>query len=381
MFSRLDRALLRETVPVAVVCVLAMTFLFTVVGLFQIVNLFEVTPRVNTLVSLVPALGQSLLPMTLPISLTFSAALAFGRMRAEGELLVLSAAGVPPWRAYWALIPMGLCAAAVSFYAASELGPQAYARRHGLLQQALADVVNFPPAGARELRLSGIDLSYADARNGRIESITLVLHNDQGLLASLSASSARIRYDRDTQELVLADVQNPRLVCFDPTTGAPGTPPIEMNAGSSRLFSPAMTAAQIDNLRWKYDFGARRRLEAAKSLGTITLLAQAQRDIDIGAQTREAAAEFVRRVGLGLAGLLLPLMGALLASLVNHPNRLLALGVGVIPCALVFFPLLTAASGLAKDGVNLAFCCALAPVVAIMAAAFVLQRHVRGRWL
>ncbi|HRJ79665.1 MAG TPA: hypothetical protein PLF37_14295, partial [Planctomycetota bacterium] len=77
----------------------------------------------------------------------------------------------------------------------------------------------------------------------------------------------------------------------------------------------------------------------------------------------------------------LPLLGALLAALVNHPNRLLAVGAGVIPGALLYFPLLTAASGLAKGGANVWLCCALAPLVVGALSAAVLARHMRGRWL
>lgn len=377
---RLDRAILREVLPLALLCLLGLTFLFMTVGLFQIVNRFEVTPRVGTLLAFGPVLWQSLLPMTLPISLTFAAAMAFGRMRAEGEMLVLAASGVPPWRAFALLLPLGLVAGAMAFYAASEQGPQAYARRHALTRQALSDFVNYPPAGGRELRLSGIDLSYADVRDGRLEQVTLVLHNKDGLLASLTARSARIGYDRGAGELTLNDVREPRIVCFDPATGAPGAPRFEVLGAQAPLLSPAFSAERIDNLRWKFDFGGE-RVEAAKALDTGGLLAQAAREKAEGGSSREAAAEVVRRVGLGFSGLLLPLLGALLAALVSHPNRLLAVGAGVIPGALLYFPLLTAASGLAKGGANVWLCCALAPLVVGALSGAVLARHTRGRWL
>lgn len=177
---RLDRAILREVLPLALICLLGLTFLFTTVGLFQIVNRFEVTPRVTTLLAFWPVLWKSLLPMTLPISLTFATAMVYGRMRAEGELLVLSSAGVSPWRQFALLVPLGLICGALSFYAASEMGPDAYARRFALSRQALADFVNHPPGGARELRLTGLDISYADAREGQLHELTLVLHHDDG---------------------------------------------------------------------------------------------------------------------------------------------------------------------------------------------------------
>jgi lipopolysaccharide export LptBFGC system permease protein LptF len=383
---RLDRAILREMLPLAFICLLGLTFLFATVGLFQIVNRFEVTPRVTTLLAFWPVLWKSLLPMTLPISLTFAAAMVYGRMRAEGELLVLSSAGVSPWRHYAVLLPLGLICGAISFYAASELGPDAYARRFALTRQALSDFVNYPPGGARELRLNGLDMSYADARDGRVYDLTLILHSDegpsdqQGLLASLSADEARIRYDTDKLELVFVNVRNPRLVCFDPKTGAPGTPHIEVFGGDTKLLSPAMSASQIENLRYKYDFGGTAKAEGAKALGTFALLEQVEREAT-GKGPSEASGELVRRAGLGFAGLLLPLLGALLASLVNHPNRLLAIAAGVIPGALLFFPLMTAASGLARGGFDVTFSYLLAPLVVLAVCGFVLQRHMRGRWL
>lgn len=383
---RLDRAILREMLPLAFICLLGLTFLFTTVGLFQIVNRFEVTPRVTTLLAFWPVLWKSLLPMTLPISLTFAAAMVYGRMRAEGELLVLSSTGVSPWRQFALLVPLGLVCGALSFYAASEMGPDAYARRFALSRQALADFVNYPPGGARELRLTGLDISYADARDGQLRDLTLVLHRDdgpsdqQGLLASLTAQSARLRYDTDKRELVLVNVREPRLVCFDPKSGAPGTPHIEVFGGDTKLLSPAMSASQIENLRWKFDFDSREKAEGAKALRTFALLEQVEREAS-GKGPSEAAGELVRRAGLGFAGLLLPLLGALLASLVNHPNRLLAIAAGVIPGALLFFPLMTAASGLARGGLDVTFSYMLAPLVMLAVCVFVLLRHMRGRWL
>lgn len=383
---RLDRAIVREVIPLALICLLGLTFLFTTVGLFQIVNRFEVTPRFTTLLAFWPVLWKSLLPMTLPISLTFAAAMVYGRMRGEGELLVLASAGVSPWRHFVVLVPLGLICGALSFYAASEMGPDAYARRFALSRQALADFVNFPPGGARELRLTGLDLSYADARNGYLHDLTIILHHDdgpsdqQGLLASLSAESARIRYDIEKRELVLVDVRRPRVVCFDPKTGAPGTPRIEVFGGANRLLSPAMSASQIANLRWKFDFESREKAEGAKALDTAALLDSVEREAQ-GKGPREAAGELVRRAGLGFAGLLLPLLGALLASLVNHPNRLLAIAAGVIPGALLFFPLMTTSSGLARGGFDATAACLLAPLMLLAACSVVLARHQRGRWL
>lgn len=383
---RLDRAILREVIPLALICLLGLTFLFTTVGLFQIVNRFEVTPRFTTLLAFWPVLWKSLLPMTLPISLTFAAAMVYGRMRAEGELLVLSSTGVSPWRHYVVLLPLGLICGALSFFAASEMGPDAYARRFALSRQALADFVNYPPGGARELRLTGLDISYADAREGYLHDLTIVLHRDegpsdqQGLLASLTAERARIRYDIDKRELVLVDVRGPRVVCFDPKSGAPGTPRIEVFGGDMKLLSPAMSASQIENLRWKFDFDSREKAEGAKALGTSALLQQVEREAQ-GKGPREAAGELVRRAGLGFAGLLLPLLGALLASLVNHPNRLLAIAAGVIPGALLFFPLMTAASGLARGGFDVTSSYLIAPLIVFAACGLVLARHLRGRWL
>lgn len=97
-----------------------------------------------------------------------------------------------------------------------------------------------------------------------------------------------------------------------------------------------MSASQIENLRWKFDFESRERAEGAKALRTGALLEQVEREAT-GKGPSEAAGELVRRAGLGFAGILLPLLGALLAALVNHPNRLLAIAAGVIPGALLSF--------------------------------------------
>src|SRR5690606_8976216 len=108
MISRLDKLVLRDVALLTLVCVLGLTFLFTALSLYQIVNRFEVTPHFDTLMSFAPSLWISLLPMTLPMSALFAATLVFGRMRGERELLLLAAAGVAPWRPFVMLLPIGL---------------------------------------------------------------------------------------------------------------------------------------------------------------------------------------------------------------------------------------------------------------------------------
>ncbi len=65
--------------------------------------------------------------------------MVFGRMRSDRELLLLSAAGVAPWRVFIAVIPIGLLVASVSWFGVSEWGPDAYSERHNLQRKALAD--------------------------------------------------------------------------------------------------------------------------------------------------------------------------------------------------------------------------------------------------
>ena len=173
MISRLDNVVLRDVALLTLVCVLGLTFLFTALSLYQIVNRFEVTPRFGTLVSFAPSLWVSLLPMTLPMSALFAATLVFGRMRAERELLLLAASGVTPWRPFVMLVPIGIVACAISWFGVSEFGPKAYADRHSLERQALADFIDHPPQGPRELHFPGgggpdpsFDISYARVDDG-----------------------------------------------------------------------------------------------------------------------------------------------------------------------------------------------------------------------
>ena len=130
MISRLDIVILRDVALLTLVCVLGLTFLFTALSLYQIVNRFEVTPQIGTLMSFAPSLWVSLLPMTLPMSTLFAATLVFGRMRAERELLLLAASGVTPWRPFVMLIPIGLVAAVISWFGVSEYGQTDSAELH-----------------------------------------------------------------------------------------------------------------------------------------------------------------------------------------------------------------------------------------------------------
>lgn len=374
MISRLDNVVLRDVALLTLVCVLGLTFLFTALSLYQIVNRFEVTPRFGTLVSLAPSLWVSLLPMTLPMSALFAATLVFGRMRAERELLLLAASGVTPWRPFVMLVPIGIAACAASWFGVSEFGPKAYADRHSLERQALADFIDHPPQGPRELHFPGgggpdpsFDISYERVENGRYLDLKILVYNDLGLLASLSASSATISYQRYSGTMVLTECFTPRLIQFEPESGKPSGAPL--------------VADKINDLKVPFTFGSDRGPSAPKAMVTTELLADIDKDIQQSSEQRGAAAELVRRTGLSLAGLLLPILGALLASLVNHPNRLFAIGVGVIPSALGYYPLMTAATTLAENGtIQPQIAMLVAPAATVLASVFIVIGLIRGRW-
>jgi len=370
MIKRLDRVILRGTALTALIAVLGVTFLFTALGLYQIVNRFEVTPRFSTLLSFAPSLWISLLPFSLPVSVLFGAAMVFGRMRAERELLLIAASGVAPWRPFLALIPLGLVAALAGGYAVSELGPRAYAERHTLQRKALADFIDHPPQGPRELRFPGsaasIDISYGSINGGYFEDLSIMVYTDAGLMASLTAKRARIVYQRQSEAMLLSGCIEPRLVEFDPQSGAPtGTP---------------LIAERIHELRVPFDFGADEDSDAPKAMVTRDLVGQIQADRAAGRRSF-AAGEAARRIGLSLAGLILPLIGALIAALVNHPNRLFAVGAGVIPSALAYFPAMIACQGLAESGIVSPIVAAAIPVAAmVVIGAFVMRLHWRSGW-
>lgn len=375
MIKRLDRAVLTEVVVITLISVFGLTFLFSAISLYRIVNSFAVTPHISTLASIAPSLWISLMPLTVPISALFAAALVFGRMRADRELLLLAAAGVAPWRPFVPLLLVGLLAALVSGYGVSEMGPDAYAERHALQRRALADFIDHPPPGPRELRFPGkggdypsIDISYQDVQGNRYEGLTILLYNDMGLLASLTTERATLDYQRFAGRFELRHCIEPRLIQFDPQTGTPtGTP---------------VAAEKLAILTMPFDFGTGERVNAPKGLHTLDLLLKVRDDARRHTHERGAAAEVVRRLGLAAAGLLLPLLGALLASLVNHPNRLLSMGAGVIPCALVYYPLLAAAAHLAERAEVPAIVAALiAPGTAVLFCLLIPWRQTRGRWI
>jgi lipopolysaccharide export LptBFGC system permease protein LptF len=366
--------LFRELAVLTVVCALGLTFLFSAIGLYQVVNQLGFTPHISTLLSFAPTLAVSLLPLTLPISALFAGAWVFGRMRADRELQLIAASGVSPWRPFLGLIPLGIAVAFVTWYGVSELGPDAYADRHRLQRKALADLLDHPPQGPRELRFPGrggtdpsIDMSYASVDGGEYDDLTVVVYNSEGLLATLHARSARIEYLRYSEMLSLSRCFEPRFFQFDPETGNPtGTP---------------MVAERLDEWRIAFDFGSEKEPQSNKALGTVELLKNVRRDLDRKAENSGASAELVRRSGLTLGGLVLPLLGALLAGMINHPNRLLAIGVGVIPAAVGYYPVMTAAATLAEKATLSPVAAALlAPTAAVVAIMLAAWRVTQGRW-
>jgi lipopolysaccharide export LptBFGC system permease protein LptF len=374
MIGRLDRVLLREMTMYTLLCTVGLTFLFSALGLHQVVHRLEVTPHISTLLAFGPSVMMGLLPLTLPISALFAASLVYGRMRAERELLLYAASGVPVWRAFVPVLPLGLLVAGLSTFVVSEYGPEAYAQRFSLQRRALADFLDNPPQGPRELRFPGsggaapsIDISYAALDYGDYQHLTIFVYNDQGLLASLNARSARIDYQRHTGMLVLSRCFEPRMVQFEPETGRPiGAP---------------LVAAQISELRMPFDFGSDQGPAGNKALDTVDLLRAVRAEAASGSARRGAASEFTRRAGLSLAGLILPLLGALLAAQVNHPNRLLAIGAGVIPAAGVYYPLMTASTTLAETGaMSVPVAVLMTPVLMLGVCAFFALKITRGSW-
>ncbi len=366
MIWRVHRMVIRDIVLLTLVGVVGLTFLFSALGLYQVVNRLEVTPHISTLISFAPSLVVSLLPLTLPISALIAGAMVFGRMRAERELLLVSASGVAPWRPFIGLLPVGLVVAGVSWFGVSEFGPDAYADRHRLQHKALADFLDNPPQGPRELRFPGIDMSYSSVDDGVYRDLTVFIYSNQGLLASLHAGSARIEYLRYSAELALSRCFEPRLIQFDPDTGRPvGTP---------------LVADRVEDLRVPFNFGDEEGPGGSKALDTVRLLEKMHAEAESSGR-HSAAAELVRRAGLALAGLLLPLLGALLAGMVNHPNRLLAIGAGVIPTAVGYYPVMTASTTLAEKAIlSPVLCVLLAPAAAVAAILLAGWRITQGRW-
>lgn len=384
MIKRIDKIVLRDVAVSVLITVLGMTFLFTAVGLYQIVSRFPITPRFGTLMSFAPSLWISLLPFSLPVSVLVSSALVFGRMRAEHELLLLSASGVPPWRPFVALVPLGLVTAALSGYAVSEMGPAAYVERDELQRKALADFIDHPPPGPRELRFStsgsgmpgvkitGVDISYGAFDGGHFEDLAVIVHGqgageEQGLIATLTAQRARLVYQRQSSVMLMTGCVRPRLVTYDPATGAPAGEP------------PPLVAERINELRMPFEFGRDESSDPPKAMATRELLQKAADDAGLAGK-QGAAGEIVRRAGLAGAGLL-ALLGALLAALVNHPNRLLAVGVGVVPSALIYYPPLVACQSLAENGTLGPLAATIAPLsITIVAIGALLFVHWRRGW-
>ena len=79
--------------------------------------------------------------------------------------------------------------------------------------------IDSPPQGPRELRFPGgggadasIDISYEEVKGGLYYDLKILVYNDLGLLASLSARSAAIDYQRHSGLMVLSQCHEPRLV-------------------------------------------------------------------------------------------------------------------------------------------------------------------------
>lgn len=136
--------------------------------------------------TLIPLIVGNALPYLIPVALLTAAVLTYGRMAADGEDLVLRAAGVRPIRLLIPALLAGLVVAFLAYPLAASILPDLYSRMRELsFRLRFAALENTNP-GSSELHFRGLHLTWRGRDDrGAFRDVILALSDreDKGVFA------------------------------------------------------------------------------------------------------------------------------------------------------------------------------------------------------
>jgi len=301
----------------------------------------------STLFSFIPLLALYYQPYLIPICVLAATAAAYGRFSGDREFTALMTSGCPPRRILLPALLIGLVAAIPAAYATFEAAPQVYTKRDRLARQALVDVINNPPPGARELSFKGnegqgtqgIHISYQGVQDGVFERLVILFTKGGKLQGMLSCDRGELRFGEESAKLSLANARDAVYLSFDEQGRVGGDfpvmradvrlaeYPIELYGRSGRISAKAERAGE--HFEW-----LQRDLVAmhAEESGTIW--------------------EFVRRTGLSLAPILLAVIGAMAALMLQHSPRIIQIGLPLVGGITGFFSTQAVAKAICAQNID-----------------------------
>lgn len=306
----------------------------------------------GTMLGFIPLLALYYQPYLIPICVLAACAAAYGRFAGDREFTAFMTAGAPPRSILWPSLVIGALMCIPAAWVSFDLAPQIYVKRDRMGREALIDILQNPPPGAREISIPGhgYHLSYRSASDGIFEGLVIMMTDEGKVTGLLSAQSAGIRYSSEGETLSLTNAAGMVYLRFDE---------------HGRLASPVRGDVQLLEYPLPlYNKTGRISPKADRARAHFQYL---QTDIAAPFDKRTGTQyEFVRRIGFSIAPLVLALLGALTGLFLTRESRIVQTGVALILGISLFFGLQVAAK--AATGMHLP---GWWPVVAGIAVQFV----------
>ncbi len=151
--------------------------------------------------ALVPLFVGNALPYFFPVALMTSVVLAYGRMAADGEEVVLRAAGMTPWRLLQPALQAALLMAVVGYPVTNWVMPGIFTQMRTLsLRAKIAALENTNPS-ANEFQFKGLQMLWAsrDPEGGFRDAVIAL---DSAISKDLAGGGVRLRADRVRMDVV-----------------------------------------------------------------------------------------------------------------------------------------------------------------------------------
>lgn len=316
MGSRLvERYIVRAVLPYLLLALLLLT---AILFAQQATSHFaEILVGAGVPASLVTEFALSLLPsvlaFALPMATLVGTLVGFSRMGSDSELVAMRAAGVGTWNMLWPVLLVGALVTAFAGYVNLQLSPDAaHTLRRSALRAALYKLDSPVDPGAFNADIPGyvIYVRDGDKTQGQWGRVFLFAQERDGARRLVTARTGRIDASAEQSELVLSDAVATTLPsrAGDPyVTERLAQLRIVLETGRKEILSRLRAEErEPDELEWRElaEFAASRS----------------------GAEGRDAATLFHRRLALSFAPLIFAFLGAGLGLRVRKGGR----GLGVL---------------------------------------------------
>jgi hypothetical protein len=159
----------------------SITFL-TITALVVLQGIGRVADRdlgTEFLIPLIPQVLTASMGHVLPVSVLIACVLVYGRLSADGEVVVLQASGVSPLKLISPAIALGVALSVFLWMFINSVQPHAYFTQRALLYQAVEARITNPHPGYTRIQQPKFILSYANTQDGSPVGVIISLFDQR----------------------------------------------------------------------------------------------------------------------------------------------------------------------------------------------------------